>query len=170
MVGLMGSGKTTTGRVLAARLGWPYLDNDVDLIRDTGKSAAELAESGARTLHELESSRLFGLVAETPPFVAGVAASVADRLNDLELIRSSGLVVYLRATPETLASRVERDDVTRPWVKGGAVEVLTSMLDARGGVFTSIADVVVDVDERSPHEAVGDILAALQLSPASPST
>lgn len=75
LLGLMGAGKTSVGRRLAACLGWRYYDNDEQLQHLSGRSAVEL-ELGAGTdaLHRRELEELRGLAVLPPPFVASVAA------------------------------------------------------------------------------------------------
>ena len=70
LVGMMGSGKTTVGRLLAERSGWPYLDND-DLVRElSGREPSSVrAEDGEAALHDLESSALTQALAARPPVI-----------------------------------------------------------------------------------------------------
>ncbi len=150
LVGLMGAGKSTVGRALAQLLGWPYLDNDEMLQRQTGLDAPTLAELGRRALHAQEARQLRALVAMPAPFVAGVAASVADQQDDLGLMTRAGRVIYLRAAPATLARRVGRAR-GRPWLGADPLAVLTRMFAARDAAYRD-AGLVIDTDGRNPPE------------------
>ena len=80
LVGMMGCGKTTVGRLLAVRTGWPYADND-DLVRATSghESAAIRATEGEDALHAYESAALLDALGMSVPRVIGAAAwSVED--------------------------------------------------------------------------------------------
>src|SRR5438552_11350746 len=117
LVGLMGSGKTTVGLLLAARLGRAFVDNDVVLEARTGQTAREIAAAeGAEALHLREAEAL--VVALSTPAAAVVAAAAAA---PLEPVAAAAMrvheVVYLRATPMVLAARLARapDDHHRPF-------------------------------------------------------
>src|ERR1700730_17632139 len=96
LIGLMGSGKTTAGRALAARLGWIYVDNDVVIAEMAGRSTVDLSESGGTVLHDWESGYVKGLVVVAHPVVAGIPASTADLDANLRLLADSGNLIYLR--------------------------------------------------------------------------
>ncbi len=156
----MGSGKSAVGVALAAALGWPLIDNDDELLAHEGRPLLQLSEDGPEQLHRWESEQLARAADRPAPFVAGVAASVADRPADLALLRSTGTVVYLRATVETLAARVFLDG-DRPWVGSDPVVWLRESLARRAPAYVQVADVVLDVDEGSPDELARRLLEAL---------
>jgi shikimate kinase len=79
LVGLMGTGKSTAGRIVARRLGRPYVDNDDGLEAAAGRTAREIQDDdGEEALHALELEVLRGALARTEPAVIGAAASVVD--------------------------------------------------------------------------------------------
>jgi len=159
LLGMMGAGKTATGTALAARLGWSYWDNDVELQRDTGRDARTLvAEQGADREHAEETRVLLeGLRREEPSVVAAPGSAVLDPAAVEALQRE--WVVFLRARVETLARRV-RAGHHRPFLDAD-VEVTLHQLEAqRHGLYEALADLVVDVDDLSPEQVVERILAA----------
>jgi shikimate kinase len=158
LVGMMGAGKSSVGRAIAARLGWPYLDND-DLVREiAGRAAPEIeASQGADELHRLEVAALEEALRRPGPLVAGVAAFAVDDPASRELLRERATVAWLRARPETLRARIgggkgRREDATSlAWL---------AEVDARRATsFADVADIVVDVDDLTVDQAVGQILA-----------
>ncbi len=155
----MGAGKSTVGTALATLLGCRYLDNDVLLTQQARAGPRELATAGPAALHDQESRQLRTLVGLPGPFVAGVAASVADRPHDMALMAATGWVGYLRATPRTLAERVGAG-AGRPWLADNQRAVLESMFAARDRVYRS-ADHVVDTDGRDVAEIAAEIAAEL---------
>jgi shikimate kinase len=160
LIGSMGAGKTAVGGELARRLGCDLLDNDTELLRQTGQSLTELAELGWDPLHQSESGQLRAASTLPPPFVAGVAASVGDRPDDLDLLRATGIVVYLQAGPGTLAARVGGGE-GRPWLQDDPERWLAAMLERREPSYLTAADIVVAVDELDPATAADHILDRL---------
>jgi shikimate kinase len=149
LVGSMGAGKSVVGVALANELGWTLLDNDAELESATGSNAPKLSAQGPAALHERESEQLHRAAGLPAPYVAGVAASVAERPADLELIRRTGFVVYLQASAETLAKRVG-DGGGRPWLGDDPLAWLAARLREREHAYLSVADLVVDVDHLAP--------------------
>src|SRR5687768_12906808 len=107
LIGMMGSGKTTVGRLLAERIGWRYVDND-DVVRELSgrEPAAIAADDGEDALHAFEAKALLAALADGSRIVVGAAAWVVlDEVSREALARERG-VVYLRARPETLRERI----------------------------------------------------------------
>ena len=161
LVGMMGSGKTTVGRALAARTGWPYLDNDDLVEQGSGRPTPELlAETDESTLRRIENRALEAALAAGPPLVAGVAAGAVLDPTARDRMRENAFVVYLRAPVEVLAARVG-SGAGRPWLDGDPAEVLAELFDGREPLYREVADVVVDVSERTPDEIADVILEAV---------
>jgi shikimate kinase len=150
LVGLMGAGKSTVGRLLATKLDWTYKDNDTLLQQQTGLDAPTLAGLGRQVLHAHESRQLRALLVAQPPFIAGIAASAADYRDDLALMSVAGHIIYLRATPTTLAQRVGRGE-GRPWLRGNPAATLTQMFAIRDPIYQCVGH-VVNTDGRNPGE------------------
>jgi shikimate kinase len=147
LVGLMASGKSTVGTLLAARLGQAFVDNDVALEARTGRSASEIvAADGADALHALEASTLLDALDGTEPAVVAAAAAAVLEPSVVASLRNH-VVVYLRAAPEVLAARIRNetdDDGHRPFVADDAGRVLAEQFAARDERYRRIATLVVD--------------------------
>jgi shikimate kinase len=107
LVGMVGAGKTTVGRALGERTGWPYLDND-DLVHQmTGRESADIFETdGEDVLHLAEIQALDVAFGMNPPLIVGVAGAVVTDTAAREALRDGGYVVWLRAKAQTLIARV----------------------------------------------------------------
>jgi shikimate kinase len=159
LIGLMGSGKSTAGRVLAERLRWIYVDNDVAIAEMAGRSTVELSEAGGTLLHDWESRYVKGLVAGAHPVVAGIPASTADLDANLRLLADSGNLVYLRCDADTLVARIKADG-RRPWLVDDEVrQQVEAMLAAREPHILRFAHHVVD--SSAPVAQVVDQLMAI---------
>ncbi len=162
-MGMMGSGKTAVGTALADRLGWPYWDNDRRLVDLTGEHVDELAALGPEGLHDLEAEQAVAAAREPAPLVAGVASSVIERRDVWPQLRASGWCVYLRAQVDTLVARVGSGE-GRPFLEGDPAGFIVSNLQARGPLYSRLADLTVDVDNVPPHEIAAGIRARLPLA------
>jgi len=166
LVGLMASGKSTVGRLLAARLGRPFVDNDDALEAKTGRPAREIAErDGADALHALEAETLVDALDRPEPAVVAAAAAAAVDPKVEAALRGHD-VVYLRAAPEVLAARIEHepDDGHRPFVVDDAARVLAEQYAARDARYSEIATLTVDAAQGADR-VVDAILDGLSSAP-----
>lgn len=162
LVGMMGAGKSTAGRLLAESLGWEYLDTDEEVQRRTGRSIPEIwASEGEPAFRRLEAAVLSDVVGSSPGAVISAGGgAVLDPVNRA-LMKASGLVVWLRAHPDTLWSRVGGGE-GRPLLSEGALPALRRLSEDREPLYRSVADLVLDVDRLSPREAADRVVAALE--------
>lgn len=164
LAGLMGSGKTAVGRVLARALGWELWDNDAELMIRTGHDVRWVAEhGGAERLHDLEGDVLRAALADAGDRVVCVPGSaVLDR--GLREILGREWVVWLRASIPTLVERLSTEPLPRPFVQGRTGNELTTIVEEmeaeRRPGLKEIADVIVDVDSRTPTDVATRIREA----------
>lgn len=161
LVGMMGSGKTTVGRELASRTGWPAIDND-DLVRQlTGRSPAAIAaEDGEDALHDAEALALTDALARPAPLIIGVAGAMVERPEVRDALREAGHVVWLQARPETLRARIGRGTGRRQEARD--VGWLAARAAEREPLYREVADQVIDVDDRTPAQVAAEILERLE--------
>ena len=160
LIGMMGAGKTTTGRLLADRLGWDYLDSDAEVLRRTGRTVPQIWHgSGEGAFRKEEAAALAEAVSGDRPVVVSVAGGAVLDPGNRALLRRAGLVVWLRAHPSTLAARVGAGE-GRPLLDDDPAGSLERLDAVRRPVYRELADVVVDVDESGPADVVDAILAA----------
>ena len=159
LVGMMGSGKTTVGRQLAARLGWSFLDSDAQVEESTGASVVELfAERGEAAFRAEESRVLAEALATTNPTVVSAAGGVVLAADNRRLLADRGIVVWLRAAPATLAARVG-SGTGRPLLEDDPAARLAELDAVRRPLYEEVADVVVDVDDLDASRVTDRILA-----------
>jgi shikimate kinase len=162
LIGMMGAGKSTTGRLLADRLNWPYLDSDDEIERQTGRTVPQIwKEEGEPAFRREESRVLEEAVAAPGPAVVSVAGGAVLDPENRALIRRGGLTVWLRAEVPTLARRVGTG-AGRPLLEGGPAAALTRLSERRAPVYAELADLVFDVDRMSPPQVVGAIVETFE--------
>jgi shikimate kinase len=166
LIGMMGSGKSTVGRFLAERLGWPYVDSDEQVEARTGKTVPELfAERGEPFFRAEETQALEEATTSDGPVVVSVAGGAVLSADNRSRIRHAGLVVWLRAEVATLAARVG-DGHGRPLLGDDPRAALQRLYNERRPLYEELADVTIDVDQRSPLEVTDRVIAALEVSRA----
>jgi shikimate kinase len=163
VVGMMGSGKTTIGRLLAERLGWRHLDSDEQVGRDTGQTVPEIfARRGEPAFRAAEAHALAAAAAADTPTVVSVAGGAVLDPDNRQVLRRGGVVVWLRARVETLAERVG-DGAGRPLLGDDPADAIRRLYAERRPVYQELADVVVDVDGVDARTVAERVLAALSL-------
>jgi shikimate kinase len=154
---MMAVGKTTVGQLCAAKLGWPFLDSDVQLVAGTGRTAQEIFDTdGDEALRALETRVLKEAIAHPVPAVIAVAGGVVLSEPNRNLIVRSGSVVWLRASIATLSERVERGGV-RPRLGADPASSLKDLYLTRHPLYAAVARFVIDVDDLAPDEVVARI-------------
>ncbi|MBO0734661.1 MAG: shikimate kinase [Methylocapsa sp.] len=162
LVGLMGSGKTSTGRRLAQELGLEFADSDVEVEEAAGMAIAEIfARHGEGHFRDGERRVVARLLTKGPRVLAtgGGAFMCAETRA---VIAALGISVWLKADYEVLWQRVRKRS-NRPLLQNGRPEeTLRKLIEQRHPVY-ALADITV-VSREGPHEAaVEDVIAALQL-------
>lgn len=117
LIGFMGSGKTHWGKVLAEKLGVPFLDLDLFIEENEGKSIAEIfAESGENGFRVLERENLLRLAA-LPPTVVATGGGTPCFFNNMGWMKKHGSTIYLKTPPEILFERLKNEREQRPLLK-----------------------------------------------------
>ena len=159
LVGLMGSGKTTVGRVVAQRLRRELLDSDFMIEAREGRTVrAIFAEDGEDAFRAIETDVLVEALAADDKAVIAAAGGVVLRSENRAALRDSGArVVWLRADPATLVERV-KGGVHRPLLDDDPRGTLERMYAERSDLYREVADAIVMVDNRSVNEIVEAVL------------
>lgn len=160
LIGMMGSGKSTVGREVAARCGLDFVDTDQLVASVTDSSITDLwGTEGEQSFRRLESQMIASAAAGEQVVVATGGGVVLEPAN-IDLMRGAGLVVWLTASPEALAQRIGRDS-SRPLIAqaGDPVEALRRLLAQREPRYAEAAHATIATDGRPVTETVEEVLA-----------
>ena len=152
LIGMMGSGKSVVGPLVAYRLAGTFVDTDAVVVSNTGVGIDELWErDGETAFRRLETAAVADVADGPSAVVATGGGAVIDPVN-VTIMAASGAVVWLRATPETLSRRVG-DGSGRPLLAGNVpVDRLRSILEERSAAYEAAADLIVDTDDLAAEE------------------
>ena len=159
MIGMMGAGKSSIGKRLAARLGIPFADADAAIEEAAGMSVADIFEAhGEPSFRSGEARVIARLLDNGPQVLATGGGSFANRETRAR-IHDKGISVWLKADVEVLLRRVKRRD-NRPLLRNDdPAATLTALLAAREP-FYSEADVTV-ISREVPHEIIVEEIVTL---------
>jgi len=153
LIGPMGSGKTTIGQRLAKKLNLEFLDNDHELQKQTGASVNLIFDlEGEKGFRKRETAMLKKLTARNGVLLATGGGTVLAPENR-ELLRSTGIVVYLRTTVNQQIKRLVRDK-SRPLLQSGdRKEKLTRLAAERNPLYEALADITYQSRNRGLEAA-----------------
>ena len=163
LCGMMGSGKTTVGKLLAKILAWEWADTDEYIVERYGDISELFAQKGDAYFREIETETV-KMLAQKDRLVLSTGGGVVLRAENISLLKDNGIVVYLRAKKQTLVERLQGDN-TRPLLQkeGSLDDKIEGLLQAREELYEGSADVVLDVDGKTPEEITKEILACVEI-------
>lgn len=157
LVGDMAAGKTTIGRLLASKMGRPFLDSDEMIEKKTGKTTAEIAAtSGISRLHDRELEVFLEMAGTATPAVLAPAASVVDCRDGREQLKAC-TTVWLVASEEALETRRGTGAHRRPVTTPEAF----ALRERRHPLIAEIAQARVDTSTITPEQTVEKLIQAL---------
>ena len=161
LVGPMGAGKSTVGRILAERLEVAFIDSDGEIERRTGADIPWIFEiEGEEGFRKRESDVIADLVTRLP-LVLATGGGVVMREQNRALLRSYGYVVYLNASLREQTRRTGKDR-NRPLLAGkNRSQVLGQLMEIRDPLYREVADLVLPTDNKSASVLADKIISEL---------
>ena len=162
LVGMMGSGKTSTGRPLAERLGYGFVDADAVIEQAAGCSIPEIFERDGEAGFRSLESQVLSAISQRHSLVVATGGGVVTQPENWGLLHS-GIVIWLDVVPDQLLHRLNADSTVRPLLQTTDPEAsLNTLLNERRPLYGE-ADLTVVINDETP-EAVAD--GILQLLPS----
>jgi shikimate kinase len=159
LIGYRGTGKSTVGRLLAARLGRELVSTDAEIVKRAQCTIPEIvAQDGWEYFRDLESD-ICRELAGRDQLVIDTGGGAILRPQNVEALKKNGTVFWLTASVETIAKRIGSDN-QRPSLTGtkSFVDEVQDVLRERAPKYQSAADHVISTDNRSINQLVETLL------------
>lgn len=158
LIGLMGAGKTSVGKLLARRLGKTFFDSDHEIERATGVRVPVIFEIEGEQGFRSRENRILADLTRGHDIVLATGGGAVLSEENRALLSRNGIVVYLRASPYDLWQRT-RHDRNRPLLQTpDPLAKLTQLHAERDPLYREIADLIVDTG----HQSVGNLVHRLE--------
>lgn len=158
LIGFMGTGKSTVSRRLKNLMKVNEIDMDAAIVRENEMSISEMFEQfGEPYFRQKETAMLYKLARRHPAIVSCGGGTVLRREN-VDVMKKSGIIVLLTASPETVFERV-KNGRERPILNGHMnVEYIKELMEKRREIYENACDVKISTDGKTPEEIAKEIL------------
>jgi shikimate kinase len=159
----MGTGKSTVGRRIAHKLGWEFLDTDDEINRVTGRTVRQIFETeGEEFFRQVEHDVLAAACQLSTPHVIAGAGGIILRADNRELLKNSGMVVWLNAPLHVLVERIgqraAKGDGHRPLIDGNPAERLHKLYGERESLYREVSSIEIDVEGLQVQDVIDKVL------------
>ena len=161
LIGLMGAGKSTAGRLLAQTMGREFYDSDDEIVKRTGASIPTIFEIEGEAGFREREQRMIAELCPKKSVILGTGGGAILREANREALKNTGWVVYLSTSPERLINRT-RYDKNRPLLQtADPLSVLTQLYEVRHPIYQDLADIVITTGAGHVTHVVAHIIEQL---------
>lgn len=158
LIGFMGTGKTTISHQLQKMTQAEEIDMDAWIVEKNGMSINEMFEKNGEAYFRDRETDAVREISGLEPAIVSCGGGAVLRNENTQMMKESGKIVLLTATPETVYERV-KDSTDRPLLNGNMnVEHIASLMEKRREIYAHACDLKVATDGKTPAEIAGDIL------------
>lgn len=159
-IGMMGSGKTTVGKLLAENLGYSFFDIDKEIEKTENKTISEIfKEKGEQYFREIEAKKIKEFV-NLQKSIISLGGGAFERIETQEILKDK-ITIYLKANAETIYERIKKEE-HRPLLKDNiSVEKINSILRKRLENYEK-ARYEIDTNNKTPQEITEEILGVMK--------
>ena len=160
LVGMMGSGKTSTGRPLAERLGYGFVDADAVIEQAAGCTIPEIFEQNGESRFRALETQVLSAISQRHSLVVATGGGVVTQSQNWGLLHS-GIVIWLDVERDQLSKRLRADETPRPLLQQTDPEAaMDALLEKRRPLYAE-ADLTVVINDESPEVVADGILQLL---------
>ncbi|MCA9042456.1 MAG: shikimate kinase [Planctomycetaceae bacterium] len=167
LIGYRGCGKTSVARLLAEHLGWEWVDADVALEAEAGKSIKEIFETEGEASFRQRERRLIQAFLQKKNLVLASGGGAILNSETRQKMKQAGPVIWLNATVDTLTARIEADALSRsqrPSLTGqSSTAEVAQVLKEREPLYREAATLIIETDILSPEEIAREIESQLEV-------
>jgi shikimate kinase len=163
LVGFMGTGKTSTGRLLARRLSRPFIDTDRKIEFETGLMISELFKVYGEQYFRQKEQQVVARVAKYSNAVIATGGGTVLNAENVSKLKQNGLIFTLVAPVEAILERTSRRTETRPLLVGAEAQArIMALLSERENIYHAIADHILDTGNMTPQQVADKIITYLR--------
>lgn len=160
LIGFMGSGKSTVGKVLAEELNYEFVDTDEEIEKETGMKIKDIfKEYGEEYFRDLERKKILEL-SKKRNLVISTGGGLPAKEENLNVMKNSGIVIWLKIDFDTFLNRVGNDE-NRPLLKED-INKLKERFNNRKKYYSQADIVVINDDTKTVDETVREILEKIK--------
>ena len=162
LVGLMGSGKTTIGKIIAKKLNYKFIDSDALIEEKTGVKVPLIFEYEGEAGFRKRETRILSEIIKMNSIVLATGGGIILSKTNRKLLSKSSVVIYLNATIKELVKRLANDK-NRPLIQNVDKEKkLKELIEQRGKLYESIADYIIQTKEKRASDIANEIILNLR--------
>jgi len=160
LIGFMGVGKTTIGKIIAKKLKLNFVDMDNYIEKTEGKSISKIFEEyGEQQFRELESESLKDLI-KSDNIVISTGGGIVNTKENSEILKKEKIVIFLDANTQTILNNLSKEIDKRPLLSNSnnVENTISNLLNERYEKYNSICDIKININEKNIEEVVSQIL------------
>jgi len=162
LIGPMGAGKTTIGRMLAESLKYEFLDSDKVISDRAGADIPWIFDIEGEEGFRARESMIIDELSQLSETVLATGGGAVLREDNRKWLRSRGMVVYLETSIRQQLFRTEKDRGRPLLLSGDRKKTLTDLMDMRGPLYEQNADLIVSTDQLSPKAITQKIIEYME--------
>ncbi|HCQ71689.1 MAG: shikimate kinase [Alphaproteobacteria bacterium] len=161
-VGMMGTGKTTLGRIIAQRLAIPFIDTDHYIEVEQGRTIPDIfARDGEKAFRDIEASAIKSILDKNENVVIATGGGIVTTPQSLAMLKDKTHMFWLQATPENIFARIKKDP-NRPLLQTEKpLQQLKDLLEKRQDLYAQAHHHIV-LNEGNPHATVDEVIDLIQ--------
>lgn len=161
LIGLMGSGKTTVGKLIAEKLKFNFIDTDELIEKQENKKISDIfAENGEEYFRKVEQD-IVKTIAGQENQVISTGGGIVKNIQNIQNLKENGVLFYLSASSSVLYERLKSEKANRPLLKTeNLLETISNLLNEREEKY-KMADFIINTEDKSPKDISEEIIALI---------